>query len=712
MMRSVRVACPALVLLLVLAWCGRVHGQPIAVPAGEDVSVLADHLEQIGEENLLIATGNVEVSRGTARLTADRVEINRATGDAVATGRVVFYDGEDRLAGERIDYNFRTGTGVVYRAEARTAPYYRLSGERMERIGESVYRVHRGIFTTCEDDPPPWSFHFGGATADLERFVYGTNASFWVKNVPLIPWIPFIAAAIRRERQTGFLFPKFGHSSTKGFGAEIPFYWAISDSQDLTFAPLFFDQRGLGFNLDYRYILSERQFGDLRTFYLHETTRNDDRGWGSFRHDWTISPTLTLRADVRGVTDDEVLREYGDGLRTRSEQRVESNVFIARRWPTWNLVANAFWYQDLTVDAPIELHRLPSVTLTGVRQPVPWVPGVLWELGASAVRFARDVGSDGTRVDVNPRLSRPFSPGGLFTITPFVGARVTTYDRVVTGFHQRQDGIVIERTDEDLRVRRLFEAGTDLETTLTRVYRPGRFNLDALLHSIEPRVRYTWVTGSGVDRLPLWSEVDRLGDASRIEYSVTNRVRGRTIAPPGSEPVRLEILRLLLAHSLDLGNPSRRSGELIGDLIVQPTPRMAFRGSIIHDTHGAGVQLATADVSVSSDRLTASLGTRYSDTQNVNFLQGVAAATITRNLAARLHTDWDLRTNTFVENRYALDLKFQCYGVTIEYVHRSNEQGRTGENEIRFAVNLLGIGAPITTSLGLGSLTSGGSAAR
>src|SRR2546430_13140641 len=37
------------------------------------------------------------------------------------------------------------------------------------RSGESVYRVRRGIFTTCEDgESPAWSFRFGSATADLE----------------------------------------------------------------------------------------------------------------------------------------------------------------------------------------------------------------------------------------------------------------------------------------------------------------------------------------------------------------------------------------------------------------------------------------------------------------------------------------------------------------------------------------------------------------
>ena len=176
---------------LILAVSAVAHAQvsaPVTVPApGGDVTVVADRLEQIGPDNLLVATGNVELKRGAARLTADRVEINRATGDTVATGHVVFYDGEDRVTARRIDYNFKTGTGVVYEGDARVAPYYRLSGQRFDRLGEGVYRVQQGGFTTCETDPPPWSFRLGSGTADLNRLVYGTNASFWVGNVPVIP---------------------------------------------------------------------------------------------------------------------------------------------------------------------------------------------------------------------------------------------------------------------------------------------------------------------------------------------------------------------------------------------------------------------------------------------------------------------------------------------------------------------------------------------
>src|SRR5262245_18577661 len=104
----------------------------------------------------------------------------------------------------------------------------------MERLADEVYRVRRGAFTTCEHDPPSWSVRFNEATADLEDYVWGTGASFWVKDLPLIPFFPFFAAAIRRERQTGFLFPVLGSSSRRGAYAEMPFFWVINESHDLT----------------------------------------------------------------------------------------------------------------------------------------------------------------------------------------------------------------------------------------------------------------------------------------------------------------------------------------------------------------------------------------------------------------------------------------------------------------------------------------------
>jgi LPS-assembly protein len=698
----------AALLLTALAAAAPASAQAPQVPvtvgtAGGDVTIVADQLEQVGPDNLLVATGNVELTKGAARLMADRVELNRATGDAVAQGRVVFYDGDDQLTGQRVEYNVKTGAGVVYQAQARAAPYYRLGGEKMERLGESVYRVSKGVFTTCEADPPDWSVKFGSGTADLNEFLYGTDASFWVRNVPLIPFVPFFAAAIRRERQTGFLFPKFGYSTRKGAYAEFPFFWAIDDSQDLLFSPLGYTELGAGFNAMYRYILPDNQRGRFGGFFMQESGKHDaSRFVGTTRQDWVLGPRTWLKVDATGVSDDNVLRDYGDDLYQRSSQRVESNIFVTRSWDTWNLVGDLFFYQDLTTRRPVELQRLPDIRLVGTPQPLHDVPGMLWQFEGSAVRFVRDVGSDGGRVDVHPRVSRPIALDVL-TLTPFVGGRLTGYDRTVTGLRaSRGVSGLVEVTNDDSRLRRLFEAGADLETKVSRVFQTGgAWNIDAMLHTIEPRVTYAWTTGKGQDRLPQWTQsLDSIPDANRLEYSLTNRIRGRTVALADAEPVRWELFRLTLGHAYDLRED--RWGDAFATLIVAPTPRVHFRSDLTYDPRADSFPSVTADLTTDIPRGSLSLGLRYSDPADITFLQGGFTVNPLAWLTTRGSINWDLYSGTFAENRVAMELHWQCWALAIEFVNRA---GR--DDEVRFTLNLLGVGGPISTRVGLGAIESG-----
>jgi len=677
---------------------------PVTVPtAAGDVTIIADQLEQAAPD-LFIATGNVELTKGGTRLMADRVELNRATGDAVAQGRVIFYDGEDQLTGQRIEYNIKTGTGVVYQATAQGAPYYRITGEKMERLGESVYRVKKGVFTTCDGDPPDWAFHFGSATADLNEFLYGTNASFWVRNIPLIPFVPFFAAAIRRERQTGFLFPKFGESSRLGYYTELPFYWAIDDSQDLLVSPLVYTRVGEGFNLEYRYVLPEAQRGRAGGFFIQESAKHDaSRFVGTTRQDWKLGPRTWLKVDATGVSDDRMLADYGDALYQRSSQRVESNVFLTQSWDTWNLVGDLFVYQDLTTRRPVELNRLPDIRLVGTAQPLHDLPGVLWQFEGSAVHFVREVGSSGDRLDLHPRVSRPI-PLDVLTLTPFIGGRLTGYDRTVTGFRTAQ-GVAgpIELTSDEPRLRRLFEAGADVETKVARAFNTGGFwNIDAVRHTIEPRLNYTWITGKGQSQLPQWEPaLDTIDDTSRIEYSLTNRIYGRTIALANAEPVRWELFRLTLAHAYDLRK--QQLADALGTLIVAPTPAIHFRSDLSYNPAAHNFPSVSAGLSTPIPRGLLNVGVSYSDPSHNTFLQGGFAVTPWPWLTTRGTVNWDLHTTTFAESRLTIELHWQCWALAVEGIHRS---GRA--DELRFTLNLLGVSGPITTSVGLGAIESGG----
>ncbi len=716
--------CVFLVVVAISAPAGIARAQtPLTIEGeGGDISIVADRIEESGPDRLLIATGNVEITRGLARLTADRVELSRATGDAVATGRVIFYDGQDRLSGERLEYNLRTGTGVIHDAQAFSAPYYRLSGERVERLGPSVYGIRRGIFTTCEDDPAAWSVHFGSATADLNGYLYGRDASFWVRSIPIIPFFPFFATALRRERQTGFLAPVVGNSSRKGLFAKLPFFWAISDSQDLTVSLDAFSKRGVGGNAEYRYILSERNQGVATGFFVEETElENDLRGYFRVRHTWTIDPTLSLRADVNHVSDDDLFREYGDRLSERSLQRVNSNLWLTKRWGDLNFVGNLFWYEDLTTPVAVELQRLPDLKVQSARQPVPGLPGALWQLDASATHFVREVGSEGSRLDIHPRLLWPFRPFALVTVTPFVGARATTYDQRVVGTAVRESHS-IEVTEDTLRTRALGEAGADLELRAMRVWDVNAGGFARLAHVVEPRLGYTYAGGVNTDSLPQWDNVDGLNRQDLIQQgivdpvrhtsvfvsSLTNRLLGKTVAGPDETPARLELARLVVSNAYDADRGRRPFGDIRSDLIIDPNRYVRFRADAAYSLyHGDPVRKVNSDISLLLQDLALTVGTRYDLVSKIQFFRGEATGRVSRYLSLRGSADWDADKDVLVETRLGADLHFQCWAFSVTYVHRSSASnpstpGSSGsDDEFRFSLDLLGVGA-VGTRTGIG----------
>ncbi len=709
------VLLPALILLLTAPGVSaQTRPAPLRIQQdGGEVTVVADQMQQVGgTSNLLIATGNVEIVRGVTRLLADRVELNRDTGEAIAQGKVVFYDGQDRLVGERIDYNLRTGTGVVYNGSAFSAPYYRLGAQRMDRVGESVYELKGASFTTCEeDDPPPWSFRVGSGTADLNDIVWGRDASFWVGRVPLLPWFPFFAAAIRRERQSGFLFPQFGVSSRKGFFARIPYYWAIDDSQDLTVSLDVYANRGFGTTAEYRYIMSENAQGQLNGFLVHEAFRDGDtRAAGTYRHAWQITPNVAFKVDANGVSDDHLLREYADRLSDRAQQRAETNVFISKRWDTWNLVGNVLWYQDLTTSRPVELQRVPDIRLTGLRQPVPGIPGLpgmpglLYETEASATYFIRDVGSDGARVDLHPRLFYPIPVAGLFTVTPFAGGRATYYDkRVVEERLTRVGGFLVEETEDDRHVRLQAEGGVELESRLSRVWAmEGTWGLNALQHTIEPRIQWLEIRGLDQKANPQFDKaIDDIGKTSQVAYSLTQRLNAKTVSGANEEPVRWEAARLTVTQIFNLlPDADQPFKDLFSELIVRPNQYFGLRGVGQWNVYGMGLRTANADVFANfKDVVTVSAGARFSEIGSpFTTVTGGVVTKLGSHMNVRATTEYDVLNGTKVENRVGVDLHFQCWAILLEYVDRHKS-----EDEFRFSVNLLGLGQT-GTRFGTGSV--------
>ncbi|MBI3626250.1 MAG: LPS assembly protein LptD [Candidatus Rokubacteria bacterium] len=281
---------------------------------------------------------------------------------------------------------------------------------------------------------------------------------------------------------------------------------------------------------------------------------------------------------------------------------------------------------------------------------------------------------------------------------------------------------MVEETEDDPFVRGLGEWGTDLETHASRIYDTGgTAGIAALQHLIEPRVNVTWIRGANQDGIPQWDPgggtvnalsapladlgIDRIGRISRATYSLTNRMNGKTVAGEGQEPVRWELLRFVLAQTYDLppNDTSQQLGNLTGDLLVQPNQYFRLRGDAAYNVYGKGFQNFNTDISASIRDVTATAGTRFDNQAKIEFVRGEVLAKLTRTLDVHGSTHWDVRSGRLVESRLGIDVHCQCASVSVELIDRSGVGLARNEQEVRFSVNLLGLGQ-VGTKTGLGAV--------
>ncbi|MEM0985969.1 MAG: LPS assembly protein LptD [Pseudomonadota bacterium] len=230
-----------------------VHAQQDAGEAGnptttaaqseEEVILVAERLYEDQARNLIIAEGGVEATYGKRTLRADRVVFDRNTEKVRATGNVVIVDGEgteqfaneievdsDLSGGFAIGFSMRMGNGATAVANAAI------------REEGGINALDQIVYTACEiceeGETPTWSLRARRAILNEQtKMISYRDAVLEVGGVPVF-YLPYLAHPDPTSgRRSGLLFPDAGLSTTVGWFYQQPYYWAISDSQELTISP-------------------------------------------------------------------------------------------------------------------------------------------------------------------------------------------------------------------------------------------------------------------------------------------------------------------------------------------------------------------------------------------------------------------------------------------------------------------------------------------
>jgi LPS-assembly protein len=307
--------------------------KPPKVDSSEPMLLQADELIYDNDNARVTAEGNVELYYGDYTLLADRVVYDRSANTLSAEGNVRIKDPDGAvITSDQITLTDDFRDGFIDALKLVTKDETRIVASSASRQAGNVTVFEKGWFTPCKpceenpNKPPTWRIRAGKIThkRDQATITY-RNVVFDFLGVP-VAWVPWFQMADPTvKRKSGFLMPSYSHSNELGNTVQIPYYFALSDHYDFTFAPMVTEKAGTLLQGDWRHRLSSGAYRiqlagvwDEGTF--DSPTEGDFRGSVQTDGRFALNPYWSYGWDILGETDETFRRFYNLDSRLKTDR--------------------------------------------------------------------------------------------------------------------------------------------------------------------------------------------------------------------------------------------------------------------------------------------------------------------------------------------------------------------------------------------------------
>lgn len=287
---------------------------------GDNIHVLSDKAFRKSKENKFEAVGNVVITHQKNAIYGEKATLSFNSGETKVIGNVRYVSPTMTMYGAQLDYNINTN--YVHIQNARVlADNYVVLGKEITRSKENVITAVDAEYTTCRDCPESWSIFGKRVRITVGEYIRIWHAYIRVKGV-VIMYIPYIILPIKKDRETGLLFPSFSYQLEEGMRFYLPWFWAISPSSDLTVSPAAWGKRGLGSLLQYRQALGERKWFEVNSLLSNDSVYQENKpgyepsGSQTFRHlsEWEhhfeIGNSFNHHFSFSKATDMDMIRDF------------------------------------------------------------------------------------------------------------------------------------------------------------------------------------------------------------------------------------------------------------------------------------------------------------------------------------------------------------------------------------------------------------------
>ncbi len=656
------------------------------------------------------ASGRVVVRGEGILLRANYVVFDTVTEDLWAAGDCHLEEEGGEMDAHILYYNNRRkdlrleqGSVFVY------ADPIVISGRTIVRYGEDVYEGEGITYTPCLGKPPDWSIAAGSLNAPLEGYGSVYNARFRVRSIPIL-YVPYLLFPLKLERQSGLLFPGFGHSTDTGYRTEIPLYIVLGRSMDATVTPTHLSDRGLLWAGEFRYRLDEEREG-----FIYGESLFDKRGGEVMQggvedripdHRWLFKARQTggsLTWDINLVSHADYLRDigpfYGDEQEWKDsattaglEDDDDLEELVSR--VQWNISNRKFsanlsgqWKQDLTVeDNDRTLQELPRLRARMRPQKIPHTP-ILLTSDLTTVRvYSRDW-IEAVKNEGEIELSWPISLYPYLTVLPSFAEIYR--DTFITDHRE-----VFE--DDTFR-----EHWQERSVLLTTALYSERF-AGGLYHQVVPSVSWVYLSryGGNYDRNdPLDIFPDLLGnDDWEKEFDMNLSLENYVRDPSGRSLAELTVSRSYSYIDDDWKFFEARARlNPVSWFSAEHTNRFGrepFRPYATHE-HWSRLTLRDArgdELYAAEEYIRPAVNDRERSGDATKSAYAGVNAKLIGGFSARYEIEYDFLDRRYEHSRQGLSYASQCWSVDLYREVEPSEGERPRETTISLLVNLLGFG--------------------
>lgn len=390
----------------------------------EPVLLEADNLDYDQNEDVVVATGKVQIAQGETVVVADRLSYDQRNNRVTADGNVSMLEPSGHVYfADSLELENDMKAGVIRNFKARMSDNSSFVAVGAQKVDESVTRLFKAAYTPCncttadgQPKMPLWQLVSERAVINEdEQNIRYNNAHMDVYGLPVF-YTPYLSHPTpNADNQTGLLIPEYGHSGNLGSVTKIPFYYSIAPDRDVTITPIITSAEGPVLFGEYR-----QRFNDGSLFFQGSATRpgkrdgvgnptsgHEVRGHVNTLGKFDLTPDTDVGFDIHRATDDTYLRKYNFDSASLLTSKVYADTFRFAGDRSYAGV-EALSFQGLTDQDNRKLipQVAPLTTVSYQTSPGRYNSRLMFD--GNLMALYRDIGPESRRLSGNTRWKLPY----------------------------------------------------------------------------------------------------------------------------------------------------------------------------------------------------------------------------------------------------------------------------------------------------------------